>query len=63
MVEFCEGGNLKDVLDFAGGAMRESDAKFYAAEVLVALEYVHTMGFVYRDLKPQVRPSTHTRTT
>jgi serine/threonine protein kinase len=31
----------------------EEDAKFYAAEVIAALEYLHLMGFIYRDLKPE----------
>jgi serine/threonine protein kinase len=33
----------------------EDDAKFYAAEVIAALEYLHLMGFIYRDLKPESR--------
>jgi protein-serine/threonine kinase len=27
--------------------------RFYGAEVLLALEYLHMMGFIYRDLKPE----------
>lgn len=36
-----------------GKCLPEDDAKFYAAEVVAALEYLHLMGFIYRDLKPE----------
>lgn len=36
-----------------GKCIPEDDARFYAAEVTAALEYLHLMGFIYRDLKPE----------
>ncbi|KAH8113368.1 Pkinase-domain-containing protein [Phellopilus nigrolimitatus] len=36
-----------------GKCLPEEDARFYAAEVVAALEYLHLMGFIYRDLKPE----------
>ena len=26
---------------------------FYAAEIIVALEHIHNLGIVYRDMKPE----------
>lgn len=33
--------------------MEEDMAKFYVASVVLALEYLHDNGIVYRDLKPE----------
>ncbi|GAB2234846.1 hypothetical protein Drorol1_Dr00004113 [Drosera rotundifolia] len=54
LTEFCPGGDLH-VLRQRQMAKRfdEGAVRFYASEVIVALEYLHMMGIVYRDLKPE----------
>lgn len=31
----------------------EEDVKFYLAELALALDHLHNLGIVYRDLKPE----------
>ena len=31
----------------------EEKMKFYAAELILAIEYLHSKNIVYRDLKPE----------
>lgn len=46
------GGELFRYLDIEG-AFTDTTARFYAANVLLALEHLHSLGVVYRDLKPE----------
>ncbi|EFN51280.1 hypothetical protein CHLNCDRAFT_141214 [Chlorella variabilis] len=54
LLEFCSGGELYALLNAQPNKRLKEDAvKFYASEVLLALQYLHLQGFVYRDLKPE----------
>lgn len=53
-MEYCMGGEFFRALQTRDTkSITEDDARFYAAEVIAALEYLHLMGFIYRDLKPE----------
>ncbi|XJO70614.1 hypothetical protein BDV3_000266 [Batrachochytrium dendrobatidis] len=54
VTEYCSGGEFFRALQSRPGkCLSESDARFYAAEVICALEFLHLMGYIYRDLKPE----------
>ncbi|CAH2067879.1 unnamed protein product [Thlaspi arvense] len=54
VMEFCSGGNLYSLRQKQPNkCFTEDAARFFASEVLLALEYLHMLGIVYRDLKPE----------
>nr|AML78029.1 putative LOV domain-containing protein [Lindsaea linearis] len=54
VTDFCPGGELFLVLDRQPlKVFSEETAKFYSAEIVIALEYLHCQGIIYRDLKPE----------
>ncbi|CAH9104241.1 unnamed protein product [Cuscuta epithymum] len=54
VMEYCSGGDLHSLRHKQPHhRFSLASARFYAAEVLVALEYLHMLGIIYRDLKPE----------
>lgn len=56
--------NLYMILDYCGGCdlayhlnkkqlFEENEARFFIAEIILAIEYVHSLDVIYRDLKPE----------
>ncbi|XP_059622326.1 cAMP-dependent protein kinase catalytic subunit 3 [Phlebotomus argentipes] len=52
LFEYVCGGELFTYLRNAG-KFNNSTANFYACEIVMALEYLHSLSIVYRDLKPE----------
>lgn len=50
VMEYMPGGDLVNLTSTYD--MPEKWAKFYAAEVVMALDSIHSMGFIHRDIKP-----------
>ncbi|PWA74993.1 Protein kinase, catalytic domain-containing protein [Artemisia annua] len=54
LIDYCPNGDLHSLLRKQPKYRFHIDSiRFFAAEVLVALEYLHSLGIVYRDLKPE----------
>ncbi|ETV99014.1 AGC protein kinase [Aphanomyces invadans] len=52
VLDYCAGGELFFHLGKVQ-RFKEPRARFYAAEITLAIEYVHNLDIIYRDLKPE----------
>ncbi|XP_027091413.2 probable serine/threonine protein kinase IRE4 isoform X1 [Coffea arabica] len=51
VMEYLNGGDLYSLLQKVG-CLEEDVARIYISELVLALEYLHSLGIVHRDLKP-----------
>ncbi|KAL4451046.1 hypothetical protein ABPG74_021368 [Tetrahymena malaccensis] len=52
VLDYMSGGDFGQILRWYG-RLDESIAKFYLAEIILAIEYLHSKGIIHRDLKPE----------
>lgn len=53
-MEYVPGGDFRTLLNNSG-VLRETHARFYISEMFAAVNELHKLGYIHRDLKPEVR--------
>lgn len=52
VLDYLSGGDIGRVLRYFG-RLDENVTRFYIAEIILAIEYLHSIGIIHRDLKPE----------
>ncbi|KAJ3109830.1 hypothetical protein HDU97_000060 [Phlyctochytrium planicorne] len=53
VMEYASGGSLRSLMNNRESPMAEQEARFYIAELLLALEELHSLHYIHRDVKPE----------
>lgn len=51
VMEYLPGGDLMSLL-MRRDILTEEETRFYAAEMIVAIDFIHRLGYIHRDIKP-----------
>jgi serum/glucocorticoid-regulated kinase 2 len=51
ILDYCPGGDFS--YHIIKNLLEEEEAKFFIAELILAIEHLHNMDIIYRDLKPE----------
>ena len=52
VMEYVSGGSFRALLNNRETIMKEDEARFYVAEMVLALEELHRQRYIHRDIKP-----------
>jgi cell cycle protein kinase DBF2 len=52
-MEYVPGGDFRTLLNNSG-VLKEEHARYYISEMFAALNELHKLGYIHRDLKPEV---------
>lgn len=53
VLDFAPGGELFSYIYASDGPLTDTHLRFFASEIVLALNYLHSLGVVYRDLKAE----------
>lgn len=51
-MEYCPGGELFNLI-LKVRKLKEAQVRFYTAQIILAIEKLHSENIIYRDLKPE----------
>lgn len=56
--EYVPGGDFRTLLNNSG-VLKEEHARFYISEMFCSVDALHKLGYIHRDLKPEVSVCRH----